>query len=109
GGPAPGECPPDGVRITAPAGAVTNGFAQTELRVPAGERLVVCFDNQDAGIPHNVAIHAAEDFSDQAIAATTPEPGPVTQTLEVPALDPGTYYFRCDVHPTTMTGTLVAR
>jgi len=25
----------------------------------------------------------------------------------VPALDAGTYFFRCDVHPTTMTGTFV--
>ena len=25
-----------------------------------------------------------------------------------PALDAGAYFFRCDVHPTTMTGTFVA-
>jgi plastocyanin len=33
--------------------------------------------------------------------------GPGTVTYEVDALEPGTYFFRCDVHPTTMTGTFV--
>jgi hypothetical protein len=26
--------------------------------------------------------------------------------VALPALDPGTYYFRCDFHPTTMQGTI---
>ncbi|HXF73325.1 MAG TPA: cupredoxin domain-containing protein [Actinomycetota bacterium] len=104
-----GEGPAGGgvvLSLTAGPGAATQGFAETKLTAPAGQPFTITFDNQDAGVPHDVAIHAAEDFSDQAIAATTPEPGPVTQTLEVPALDPGTYYFRCDVHPTTMTGRI---
>jgi hypothetical protein len=33
--------------------------------------------------------------------------GPDVVTYEVPALDAGTYFFRCDVHPTTMTGTFL--
>jgi hypothetical protein len=33
--------------------------------------------------------------------------GPKTVTYDVPALDPGSYYFRCDVHP-QMNGTLEA-
>ncbi len=110
-----GEAPPEAERpagggvvlsLTAGPGAATQGFTETELTAPAGQPFTITFDNQDAAVPHNVAIHAAEDFSDQAIAATAIEPGPVTQTLEVPALDPGTYYFRCDVHPTTMTGRI---
>jgi signal transduction histidine kinase len=31
----------------------------------------------------------------------------VTRDFEVPALAAGVYFFRCDPHPTTMTGTLV--
>jgi plastocyanin len=34
-------------------------------------------------------------------------PGGSSQTYDVEALDPGKYFFRCDFHPTTMTGTFV--
>jgi plastocyanin len=106
-GPAPG--PGTTVELVAPPGADAEGFAQTELAAPAGEPFTIRFDNREAGVPHNVAVYEQADFSGQALAATTPEAGPVTQDLEVPALDPGTYYFRCDVHPATMTGTLEVR
>jgi plastocyanin len=32
-------------------------------------------------------------------------PGEVTETVE-PGLEPGDYFFVCDVHPATMTGVL---
>jgi len=35
--------------------------------------------------------------------------GPKTVTYQVPALSAGTYYFRCDVHPTQMFGTFVVK
>lgn len=104
-----GQAPTGGgavLSLTAGPGAATQGFAQTELTAPAGQPFTISFDNRDAGVPHNLAIYGEEDFSGQAIAATGIQPGPVTETLEVPALDPGTYHFRCDVHPTTMTGTI---
>ncbi|HWO70508.1 MAG TPA: cupredoxin domain-containing protein [Actinomycetota bacterium] len=107
--PREGEGPAGGgvvLSLAAGPGAAAEGFAQTQLTAPAGQPFTIRFENQDGGTPHNVAVHAAEDFSDPPIAATPVQPGPVTQTLEVPALDPGTYYFRCDVHPTTMTGTI---
>jgi plastocyanin len=35
--------------------------------------------------------------------------GIATQTYSVDvSLDPGEYFFQCDVHPTEMTGTFVA-
>ena len=111
GGPAPGECPRDGVRITASPGAISNGFDETELTVPAGEPFTVCFDNRDAGIPHNWALYTDRSASEKlAEAGSFPNdpPAPVMLIAEVPALDPGEYFFRCDYHPTTMTGTLTA-
>jgi hypothetical protein len=76
------------------------------LVAPAGEPFTINIDNQDAGIPHNL------DLFDQAggtsLAATELQAGPVKQTLDVDPLDAGEYYFQCDAHPTTMTGTLVA-
>ena len=35
--------------------------------------------------------------------------GPKSTTYDVKALRAGTYFFRCDVHPTLMTGSLVVK
>lgn len=32
-------------------------------------------------------------------------PGPATRDYDVPALEAGTYYFQCDIHP-QMNGTV---
>lgn len=82
-------------------------FDKNELVGKAGE-ITITFDNQDGGVPHDFAIFESEDAAnagEEPIAATDIENGPVTQTLKV-TLEPGEYYYRCTVHPTTMTGTL---
>jgi plastocyanin len=35
--------------------------------------------------------------------------GPTKVDYQIPALAPGTYTFICDVHPTTMTGTITVK
>ncbi len=35
-------------------------------------------------------------------------PGVETQTVDVPAIDAGTYTFLCSIHPDLMKGELVA-
>jgi plastocyanin len=85
-------------------------FDTDELTAPAGEPFTVTFDNRDTGIPHNWALYASEDDAgdpDLALAATEIESAPDVQSVVVPALDPGEYYFQCDVHP-NMNGTLTA-
>jgi plastocyanin len=71
--------------------------------VAAPGSFTINFDNQDAGIQHNIAV--LDQKGGTQIAATDIAAGPVKQTLDL-KLDPGTYYFQCDVHPTTMFGTL---
>lgn len=110
GGPAGGdgsasECPSGGIRITAPVGAAVNGFDQTELRAPAGGRFTVCFDNRDGGVPHNFAAYTQQ--GGDVLGQTEVEQGPTMQTLELGPLDAGEYWYQCDVHPITMTGTLI--
>lgn len=79
-------------------------FDPTDLQAPAGT-VVIELDNRDAGIPHNVAVHAGTDASGELIDNTAIAPGPVQQTLTL-QLEPGTYFYVCQVHPATMTGTL---
>jgi hypothetical protein len=111
--PPPAECEPDGTTITvvAPTGASGTGFEETCYAAPAGEAFTVEFDNQDAGQPHNFHIYSdssatqslggAQDSGDFIV-------GPDSTTYQVDPLDPGDLFFRCDVHPTTMTGTFVS-
>ncbi|MGZ4131992.1 MAG: cupredoxin domain-containing protein [Actinomycetota bacterium] len=75
------------------------------LVAPANQPFSINFDNQDAGVQHNVA-----GFTDSSATAVLFRgdviTGPAKATYKVDALKPGTYYFHCDVHPTTMFGTL---
>ncbi|HEX6230368.1 MAG TPA: cupredoxin domain-containing protein [Actinomycetota bacterium] len=108
----PAPCEPDGtaLSVVAPVGASATGFDTECLAVPAGEPFTIAFDNQDAGIQHNVAIFSADPLEDPA--AETFFQGEIITgvaqvTYEVDALEAGTWFFRCDIHPTTMTGTFV--
>lgn len=81
-------------------------FAKGELKVKGGQRLAIRFDNQDSGIPHNFALYKTAEAK-ELIAKTEIEPGPVRQHLHIAALAPGRYSYRCDTHPTQMTGSLI--
>ncbi|HXF56133.1 MAG TPA: cupredoxin domain-containing protein [Actinomycetota bacterium] len=117
-GPPPAECEPEpGVTeltITAPAGASVSGFDTKCLAVEAGQPFTVTFRNDDAGVPHNWALYESQDAAQAnqpsiggAPSAAETITGPAETTYEVEALEPGQYFYRCDVHPVTMTGTLV--
>jgi plastocyanin len=95
----------------APAGDVVTvtakdmKFTDTEITVPAGKAFDLVFDNQE-GAPHNVAIYTDSSASTK-VSVGEIFSGPAQKTQAVPALDPGTYFFRCDVHP-DMQGSIVA-
>jgi plastocyanin len=106
-----GACAPDDVGITAPPGAATTGFENTNVGAPGGKPFGICFDNKDSTI-HNVAIFKSEsDASAGGKALFTGEvvQGPTQVEYTVDSLQPGGYFFRCDVHPGTMTGTLTVK
>jgi len=98
--PSDGSSPGASVSITASGIA----FTTPAVTAPAGEPFVIAFDNQDAGVPHNVAI---TDASGAEVFKGDIFPGVETRDYQVPALSAGDYPFTCTVHP-TMTGTLTA-
>jgi plastocyanin len=79
-------------------------FDATTIEAPAGEAFNITFTNAESQ-PHNVAIYTEEGGEEIAIGEVITGPD-VTSQLAVEALEPGTYYFRCDVHP-EMEGELV--
>ena len=100
--PAPTEASTDGGPAADGFTIIAMGvaFDLGELRVPADTVIRLLFDNQDAGIPHNVAIHegSATDVGAELYAGTI-FPGIATQTYEIPAMAAGRYAFICTVHP----------
>ena len=84
-------------------------YTAASVEAPADAPFSMSFENRDAGIPHNVAIHVGgpgcvgAELWKGAIFA-----GVATQTYDVPALAAGSYVFVCTVHP-NMVGTLTVR
>ncbi|HEV8622422.1 MAG TPA: cupredoxin domain-containing protein [Actinomycetota bacterium] len=83
-------------------------FDKTKLSVPAGQPFAIAFDNQDAGIQHDVQIFDNERFTGTPLLNGEIVTGPAKVTYEAPALDPGKYFFHCSVHPAQMHGTIDA-
>ena len=60
-------------------------------------------------MPHNFSLYADKGHT-QNIFQGDLTTGVVTATYNFDAPStPGTYYFRCDVHPDTMTGQFVVK
>ena len=96
-----------GGSITIDLSAKNIAFNRSTITVPAGAQVTINFKNEDAGIPHNFAVY------DTSAAQTTIFKGNIitgvsstTYTFTAPTT-PGTYFFRCDVHPNQMNGNFI--
>ncbi|MEX0755954.1 MAG: cupredoxin domain-containing protein [Actinomycetota bacterium] len=99
--PAAATVPDDGSPVVEISAQVST-FVPADITAPAGEGFNLVFDNQDSGVPHNVAIG---DDAGGAVFTGEVFNGVATKTYQVPPLQAGDYTLVCDVHP-DMTGTL---
>jgi plastocyanin len=96
--------------VTAAAGGVNEisaqglAFSSDKLQLPSGPTTLT-FDNKDVpGTSHNVGIYSDAGFATEVFKGALIS-APASTTYDI-NLQPGTYYFKCDIHA-TMKGTLV--
>jgi plastocyanin len=100
--PSPSSSPsPDtaGLKVT----AVGFAFSPASLTVDAGRPFTVTFRNDDAGVPHGIAVGTSVTAT--PLFSSTIITGKASETFIVPGLTAGTYVFYCPVHK-NMKGTL---
>jgi plastocyanin len=102
------EAAPEVVEISA---IPTLRFDRDSIEVEAGTEVTLRFINDEPGVPHNWAAYTDDSATELIPGAITeictgPCEGEITFTAPS---EPGEHFFRCDVHPTTMTGTFVVR
>ncbi|HSO29519.1 MAG TPA: cupredoxin domain-containing protein [Candidatus Sulfomarinibacteraceae bacterium] len=87
-------------------------WSKTELEAPAGAPFRILLDNQDKDFYHGIAIAQGETPAAAREAELVYKgdivPGPVVRAYDVPALEPGTYWFVCQPHA-NMNGTITVQ
>jgi len=79
------------------ASAASRRVPARELAVRAGAQVVIWFENDDRGVPHNFAIYEDDGVSRVFRGPTTV--GPARSEIRFPAPAPGSYLFRDELHP----------
>jgi plastocyanin len=79
-------------------------FDASTIEAPAGEEFTVTLNNLESQ-PHNFAVYVSDGGEEIVKGEIITGPDATVDTV-VPALEPGTYFFKCDVHP-DMNGTIV--
>jgi plastocyanin len=96
------EAPPAALPTSVTIAAKNVAFVPTSLTIAKDTDVQVTFDNQDAGVPHNI------HFDTPKTVKTDVKNGAGQDTFTLNVDKAGKYHYMCDVHP-TMLGTLTVR
>ncbi len=81
-------------------------FAPSTLEASAGEAVTITFQN-DGAAPHTMTVYEDEEYETPLAGADTQQVAAgASGGLTVTFPDAQTYFFRCEVHPTQMEGTI---
>ena len=83
-------------------------FDQRALTAATGAPVLVQLDNRDVSVQHNFSLYTDRTGA-QLVFMGDIEIGPIVSNYGFDAPAPGSYFFRCDVHPDTMTGSFTVR
>jgi plastocyanin len=81
-------------------------FSPAEVTVPAGIVTVKLANSGQA--PHTLTVYADEEFSEAVEGADTENVSAGEEGGFTVAFEAGEYFFRCELHPGQMQGTLTA-
>jgi plastocyanin len=84
--------------------AQNTSYSVNSFTVPAGQVVNINFDNLDRGVYHNIAVYT-QNPGGSPIWTGEPIRGVKKITYTAQFNQPGQFAFRCDFHPTAMTGT----
>jgi plastocyanin len=104
--PTPTATPAEPEQVSLNLVAENIAFDTDTITVPAGAEVTINFENRDT-VQHNFAVYESSDAGTPPVfRGTTIGQGRIAYTFRAPEMN-GTYLFRCDVHPTQMTGDFV--
>jgi plastocyanin len=89
-----------------PVSALNIAFDTDTIELPADTPSVIAFDNQDAGVQHNISIYSDESLGEILFQGEIVT-GPDTIEYQIPPLPAGEDYFHCDIHPNMSGAVLV--
>jgi plastocyanin len=83
-------------------------FDKKILVAPADAAVTVTLINNEHGVRHNFAVYKSKRASEKIFVGDLFS-GVATMDYTFATPAPGTYFFRCDIHPDSMTGTFVTK
>src|SRR5207245_71565 len=84
-------------------------FDLKELTLKTNSAITIDVDNKDTGVPHTFTVWKSQaDATANTAAAKIDDTGPFSakSKLTFKTGPPGTLYFNCTIHPTSMFGTI---
>ncbi|HEY7270741.1 MAG TPA: cupredoxin domain-containing protein, partial [Dehalococcoidia bacterium] len=80
-------------------------FSEKELQAPAYAQVSIIVDNKDEDSTHNFSLYRTPNGSEPVFIGAGVAPGE-SRTFTFTTPEPGLYYFRDDLMPAQMNGTL---